>query len=171
MDIFWKKSSGASYYEIQEKDVNDGSYNTIDVVKTNSYTNTDLDSGSKIDMRIRAVYDKNGKVYKSKYAYISDYTKYTKVKIESVTSEKKNYAEVKWTPKAENAVGYEIKYSTDKNFSKNVKIKTVSGIDVPSASIKLTSGKKYYFKVRAVNEIDDVKVYSNFSDILNVKVK
>ena len=171
MDISWKKSAGASYYEIQEKDVNDDTYNTIDVVKTNTYTNTDLNSGSKIDMRIRAVYDKNGKVYKSKYAYASDYTKYTKVKIESVTSEKKNYAEVKWTPKSENAVGYEIKYSTDKNFSKNVKIKAVSGIESSSKTIKLTSGKKYYFKVRAVNEIDTFKVYSNYSDILNVKIK
>ncbi len=75
MKIDWDKSKGSSYYEIFELDENDGTYNEIDRIKTNSYINTELDSGSKVSMKIRAVYDRNGKKYYSNYKSFSVTTK------------------------------------------------------------------------------------------------
>ena len=169
--LSWKKSAGADYYEIQELDENDGTFNTIDTTKSNSYTNVDLDAGKKITMRIRAVYENNGKEYKSKYKEFSAYTKYSKVKILSATSDEAKYAEVKWTPKDEDCTGYEVQYSTKKDFSKSAKTKKISGIASSETRIKLTSGKKYYFRVRSYNKIDSIKVYSSYSNVLNTKIK
>lgn len=70
LKLKWKASKGANYYEIQELDTNDNTYNEIDVTNTNSYTNTGLTSATTQFMRIRAVYDSNGKKYYSKFKYI-----------------------------------------------------------------------------------------------------
>lgn len=71
----WTKSKGASYYEIFELDENDGTYNQIDKVKSNSYINYDLEPGSNVSMKIRAVYNRNGKKYSSAFKSFSAKTK------------------------------------------------------------------------------------------------
>lgn len=171
LGITWNKSKGASCYEIQQMDEESGKYKTIDLVKSNSYTNEGLVSGTKVNMRIRAVYDKDGNIYKSKFRTFSGHTKYPKVKNIKVTSDEKNYAEVSWDAKKDNCEGYEISASLKKDFSKSVKTKTVDGINKTSAKLKLTSGKKYYFKVRSFNKVDSEKVYSSYSDVVSKKIK
>ena len=48
------------------------------------------------------------------------------------------------------ATGYQIQYSTDKNFKKGVKTATVSKYKTVSKTItKLTKGKRYYVRVRS----------------------
>ncbi len=65
-----------------------------------------------------------------------------------VKNSKKNTVSVKFN-KAKNAKKYVIRYSTDKNFKKGVKTKTITK---NSCLIKkLKKGKTYYFKVRAIN--------------------
>lgn len=167
----WEKSKGASYYEILQRDEEEYTYNLIGTSKKNSCVIDDLDSSMKYDFKIRAVYDKNEKKYYSDYKKFSGYTKYPKVEIISATSTKKKYAKVKWEKKEENCKGYEVQYSLNKEFKKPVITKTVSGIDNTSKSIKLTSGKKYYFRVRAYNTVDSQKIYSTYSDVLKVKIK
>lgn len=171
INVSWTASKGASYYEIQELDENDGTYNEIDVTNTNSYTNTALDSGKEHFMRIRAVYDRNGKKYYSKYKSFSAYTKYPKINSITATSDKKGQLTVNWQPKSDNCKGYEIQYSTNNTFKTSVKVKTVNGIDTSSTKLKLTSGKSYYVRVRAYNIIGKITVYSNYSDSLKVKIK
>ncbi len=173
--ISWDKSKGASYYEIYQLDENDGKYNLIDTVKTNSYTNSDVQSGTMYDMKIRAVYDKNGKKYYSKYTAFLGHTKYPKLTIDYVTSNAKKSVTVKWVSKKENCTGYEIQYATNSSFKK-AKKRIINGITRKRSTFsKLKSGKKYYFRVRAFNEMDEDinldKVYSTYSKVLNVKVK
>ncbi|MCH5304351.1 MAG: fibronectin type III domain-containing protein, partial [Ruminococcus sp.] len=172
VEISWDKSKGASYYQIFELDPNDGTYNLVDTVKTNSYTNIDLLPGQKYEMKIRAVYDKGGKKYYSKYTEFSAYTKYTKVNIDSVTSQEENIAVVKWEPKEENCTGYEIQYSTNSNFKNPKSTRVITGINRKQSTFKkLTSCKKYYFRIRAFNELDSKKIYSTYSKTLSVKIK
>ncbi len=65
-----------------------------------------------------------------------------------VKNSRKNTVSVKFN-KAKNAKKYVIRYSTDKNFKKGVKTKTITK---NSCLIKkLKKGKTYYFKVRAIN--------------------
>lgn len=69
------------------------------------------------------------------------------------------------------AKGYEVQYSTNKNFSK-AKVKT-AGAKATNVTIKsLTKNKKYYFRVRAFKyDADGNKVYGDWSNSKNVKIK
>lgn len=60
---------------------------------------------------------------------------------------------VKWK-KDTRATGYQIQYSTDKNFKKGVKTATVSKYKTVSKTItKLTAGKRYYVRVRSYKSV------------------
>lgn len=75
--------------------------------------------------------------------------------------------------------GYEIQYSTNKKFAKNVKTKSFEigktqtvGNDKRKVTIsKLKRHKKYYFRVRTYVEHNNVKYYSDWSNAKSVKVK
>ena len=75
ISLSWTKSKGANYYEIFELDENDGTYNQIDKITSNSYINYDLEPNSTVKMKVRAVYKKNGKKYSSSFKNISVKTK------------------------------------------------------------------------------------------------
>jgi hypothetical protein len=80
---------------------------------------------------------------------------------------------------ASDVTGYEIRYSTDKNFRKNVKsktfklnkTKTAKGSKKVYTIKKLKKNKKYYFQIRTYEETNGVKSYSAWSKSKNVKVK
>ena len=71
--------------------------------------------------------------------------------------------------KVSSADGYEIVYSTDKKFKKNVKKETVTGTSKTLS--KLSKGKTYYVKVRAYKkDSTGAKVYGSFSGAKKVKI-
>ncbi|WP_081667787.1 fibronectin type III domain-containing protein [Butyrivibrio sp. WCD2001] len=63
---------------------------------------------------------------------------------------KKNSVTLTWKKQTKSGIkGYEIQYSTDKQFKKDVKSVTVSKAKTTSKTIKkLKTGKKYYFRIR-----------------------
>ncbi len=68
--------------------------------------------------------------------------------------------------------GYEIQYSTDKKFTKDVKTVTVNKAKTTSKTIKkLTPKKKYYVRIRTFKKSGKEKIYSKWSKSKNVKVK
>ena len=101
------------------------------------------------------------------------YAKWAKVKVEKATlsSAKNNKSKqilVKYK-KVSGAKGYEISYSTDKNFKKGVTAKTT---DKTSYTIKKLKAKKtYYVRVRAY-KVDSAgkKVYGKYSSVKKVKI-
>ncbi len=67
--------------------------------------------------------------------------------------------------------GYQIQYSTDKNFKKDVKTTTVKKNSTTSTTIsKLTKGKTYYVRVRTYKTVSGTNFYSNWSPVKNVKI-
>ena len=65
--------------------------------------------------------------------------------------------------------GYEIVYSTDKNFKKNVKKETVTRTS--KILSKLTKGQTYYVKVRAYKkDSTGAKVYGSFGSAKKVRI-
>ena len=71
--------------------------------------------------------------------------------------------------KVSGAGGYEIIYSTDRKFKKNVKKENVTGTSKTLS--KLTKGKTYYVKVRAYKkDSTGAKVYGSFSSAKKVKI-
>lgn len=93
------------------------------------------------------------------------------VKLSSVKSAKKAQLTVKWKKNAK-ATGYELQYSTDKNFKKNVKTATVTKAATTSKTLtKLSAGKKYYVRIRTYKTVSKVKYFSAWSAVKNAAVK
>lgn len=93
-----------------------------------------------------------------------------KVKIKKVKAAKKKFT-IQW--KADKKVkGYQIQYSTKKNFKSAVKTVTVKGASQKSKTIKrLKSKKKYYVRMRSYVKEGGKKVYSEWSVVKKVKTK
>lgn len=95
--------------------------------------------------------------------------KVAKAKIKSVVSKKAKTAVVTWK-KAKGATGYQVTYSTKKNFKK-AKSVTVSAKKTKATLKKLTKGKKYYVKVRTLKKVNGKTYSSSYSKTLSINVK
>ena len=171
ISLKWDKLNGAISYQVQEYDPYDDTYNLIDTVKTNSYTDYFLDGGKEYKLRVRAVTKLDGKKVYGNYATVIVSTRYKAVKLNSVSSTVKRKAKVKWTPKTQNTKGYIIYYSKTKDF-KNTKTYKIKQKTVGSATIsKLSSGSRYYFKIRSYNYVDGKYFYSLYSSVKSAVIK
>lgn len=91
--------------------------------------------------------------------------------IKSVTANKKGFT-VKWKKQATQVTGYQIQYSTDKNFKKNNKTITVKSNKTLSKKVtKLKAKKKYYVRVRTYKKDVSTKLCSSWSKAKSVKTK
>lgn len=93
----------------------------------------------------------------------------TKPTISSIKNVGTQSLKIKWTKQAD-CDGFEIKYATKKDFS-NKKTKKINSYKKSSATLKnLTSGKKYYIRMRAFGSVDEKKYYSKFSKTYAITV-
>lgn len=138
----------------------------------NSVTFTSLKANKKYYVKAVAVF--NGDSDKT-------YTKESSVKVaklQRASLAKANIKSIKAAKKSakvsikavNNATGYKVYYSTDKNFKKGVKSKTTTKTSITLT--KLTSNKTYYVKVKAYAKDADQKVYyGSYGTAKKVKVK
>ncbi len=93
------------------------------------------------------------------------------VSLSSVKSSARKKLTVKWKKNAA-VTGYQIEYSTNKNF-KNAKKVTVKGAKKVSTTLsKLTSKKKYYVRIRTYKTVSKTNYYSSWSSkSMSAKVK
>ncbi|WP_026499468.1 hypothetical protein [Butyrivibrio sp. WCD2001] len=114
----------------------------------------------------------------TKYSFSVKGSTIKKSKITKVKSPKKKKVEVTFK-EAKDANGYQIQYSTDKNFKKNVKSKSFENDKAESIGNgyrKITIGKlkrhkKYYFRIRGYVESNKSRFYSDWSNVKNTKIK
>ncbi len=94
-----------------------------------------------------------------------------KVSVAGLTSKKSKKAVLTW--KRDKSVdGYEIRYSTDKSFKKNVKQKTIKKNSTVKATLSgLKGGKTYYVRIRAYKKTADGTFRGSWSKTKTVKVK
>ena len=81
---------------------------------------------------------------------------------------------MKWKKqKAKGIQGYEIQYSTDKNFKEDAtKTVSINKVKTTSKTIKRLKPKtNYYVRIRTFTKKKGEKVYSKWSKTKNVKVK
>lgn len=100
----------------------------------------------------------------------------SKISIQKLTAGKKKFT-IKWK-KAEKPVsvsGYQIQYSTDKKFKKNVKTKNCAKKKSSFTVSKLKAKKKYYVRMRSYRIVKKngkkIKVYASWSKVRKVKVR
>lgn len=168
-----KKTSGASAFKLNAK---------VDSKGTLSYTSNNkkiatVSSAGKVTLKKNAI----GKVTITITAKeTANYKKATKkvtitVVPKSVsglkaTSTLAKKMKVSWK-KDTSVTGYQIQYSTNKNF-KSAKTITVKKAKTTSATIsKLKSKKKYYVRVRAYKTVSKTTFYGSWSSAKNVKVR
>lgn len=111
--------------------------------------------------------------YKYKYTKNLNFTISPKgTEISKLSAGKKSFtAAVK--KQATQTTGYEISYSTDKNFKKNVtkSAKITKSKTVSKKISSLKKGKTYYVKVRTYKTLKGKNYYSAWSKVKTVKVK
>lgn len=90
----------------------------------------------------------------------------------SSTKASKKAFTAKWKKQSTKTDGYQIQYSTDKNFKKNNKTVTVKGNKTTSKKVNgLKAKKKYYVRVRTYKTVSNKKYYSSWSKAKSVTTK
>ena len=92
-----------------------------------------------------------------------------KPEMKKLTAGKKKFT-VQWK-KDKKADGYQVQYSTDKKFKKNVKSVNVSKKSTKATVKKLKKRKTYRVRVRSYKKINGKKYYSGWGKMKSVKVK
>ncbi|MBT2738110.1 InlB B-repeat-containing protein [Bacillus sp. ISL-7] len=170
--LSWTKSGESSGYEIFRSVTSNGAYSQVGTVtsgSTLSYTNGSLLTGKIYYYKVRAYRTVDGKKVYSSFSSIVN----AKPLITATTSVKAvtagyNKTKVNWAM-VSGANGYEVYRATSKTGAYS-NIKTItSGSTLSYLNSSLTSGKTYYYKVRAYRTINGTKVYSPFSSIVSAK--
>lgn len=167
----WDKLNGAISYQIQEYDPFDGTYSLIDTVKSNSYTDYFLDEGKEYKLRVRAVTKLDGATVYGNYATVTAKTKYKSTKLKSVKSTSKGTATVKWKTRTKNTKGYIIHCSKTKDFKSKKSYKIKKNTVDNTVISNLSSGTRYYFRVKTYNYVNGKYFYSFYSSTKSVVIK
>ena len=89
--------------------------------------------------------------------------------IQSITNKKGKKIKIVLKKKVSNVKGYEVVYSTNKNFKKSVKKAAFTGRSKTIS--KLSKNKKYYIKVRAYKkDAKGEKIYGSYSKVWKIKI-
>lgn len=169
--LSWEKVSRAEGYRIYRYNSENKKYELLDEVEGNektTYNDKNLVSGKNYYYKVKA-YKKIGK-----YTYLSSYSdslktcsrpEKTELKLSTPSSGsvRLTWKDVKYVS------GYDIYRSTSKD-GKYTKVNTIKDGDaIKYTNYGLSKNKVYYYKVRSYKMVDDEKVYSYFSDIVNIK--
>ncbi len=168
--LTWSKVSGAAGYTVYRYSPSKKAYVKAGTTEGTSLTVKGLLTGTKYTFKVVA-YGKTsgGKVYNSEgYTLLKTATKTKTPAISKVTTTKGKAVLTHTNVSGE--TGYTVYYSTkkDSGFKKYANFKA----DTTTATVTgLTSGKTYYFKVRAYKKTDSGTVYSSYSPVKGIKVK
>lgn len=172
--LTWNKQTAANGYEVFKYDASSKKYvlyKNITNPNTNTCKVTGLASNKKYYFKVRAYQiDDSEKTYAPFGAVVSQYTSIAKPKLNSAKSTSKKKIKASWS-KVGGASGYQVMWSTYKNFSKNYKTKSVKAKYRSKTVTTAQSKRTYYVRVRAYKTINGKKVYSQWSNTKKVKTK
>ncbi len=164
----WNKVTGATGYRIYVKEGSSKKWKAVKTLTSNQTTVSNLKDCKKYTFAVKPYIKISGEVFWSEYTTLKLTTKLKNSSAKAV-SNAKGTATVSWVDIG-NEQGYQVWYSTrsDSGFTK------ISNYKADTVKINkkgLTSGKTYYFKVRAYTKLDGKYVYSAYSNIVKVKIK
>ena len=137
------------------------------VATVNSKGKVKIKGTGKVTISITA---KETSAYKKQTKKVTIYAVPGKRDIKKLSSGKKKLT-VQWK-KDNRSDGYQVQYSTDKKFKKNVKNVVIGKKQTTKQTIKkLKTGKKYYVRIRSYKKINGKKYYGTWSSKKTVKVK
>ena len=137
------------------------------VATVNSKGKVKIKGTGKVTISITA---KETSAYKKQTKKVTIYAVPGKRDIKKLSSGKKKLT-VQWK-KDNRSDGYQVQYSTEKKFKKNVKNVVIGKKQTTKQTIKkLKTGKKYYVRIRSYKKISGKKYYGTWSSKKTVKVK
>ena len=171
--LTWKKQTNTSYYNVYLYNSESASYELFEKVNggANNYLVVDgLKPNTAYKFKVSSHKNsKDGELLNSEQSSV--FTAYTSPNAPTISSAVSNATKkitVKFK-KSSGATGYQVMWSTTKDFSSNYK-----SVYVTTTSTTLTTAqtkKTYYVRVRAYKTRNDKKVYSPWSKTLSVKTK
>lgn len=166
--VSWGRVQECTGYELAYRAAGDKSYKQKDMKTALSYSHKSLKCGTAYYYKVRGyVTTEEGNLYSPYSAAVKAVPKPGKAKITSLKAGEDKVT-VRWS-KISGVSGYRIYRSTSakKGFKA---IATVKKADSRSyTNTKLSSKKKYYFKVRAYKNAGKKKVYGEFSQVKGMK--
>ena len=175
LKVQWNKVRTASGYQVQISTKGGKKWSTYATIKNNatiSYTFKKLAAGNNYKFRVRFYITVDGKNYFSPWSktiaaqtLLASGTSLTKL-----TAGSKSFTAQWKQNKTMN--GYQVQYSTDKNFQKGVKTITLKNAKILKTGAKKLAAKKvYYVRIRTYKTIAKVNYYSAWSKAAKVKTK
>ena len=170
--VSWAQVAGASGYEVRRATSSGGTYSVVKTVAsgaTLSFNNTGLATGKAYYYKVRAYRTVNGaKVFGPLTAAVNAKPVPVKPGAPKAASTGYNSVKVSWS-KVTGANGYQVFRSASSGGTYTA-VKTVMGNGTVSfKNTGLTSGKVYYYKVRAFRTVNGAKVYGEYSAVVNAK--
>ncbi len=178
--VKWTQAPSASGYYVYRRVSYTGEYKKIKKIKgktTTSYTDKEVKNNNGIKYDYKIIPYKGSDQGSGAAGSIF---RLTGTSLSSVKSVKSKQMTVKWqkaykvTGYSITKQGYQIQYSTNKNFKKGTQTKTkkVTNISKNSKTIKsLKKGKTYYVRIRTYANVYGTEYYSAWSSKKKVKVK
>lgn len=137
------------------------------VVSIDSKRNAVIRGTGKTEIRVTA----SLKGRKTTTLKIPVYISPAKQPTPAARSKKSRQLTISWK-KDSNASGYQVMYSTDKNFRKNCKTVTVKSYKTVSTAIKKLTGNKYYYvRTRSYKKVSGGNLYGSWSTARKIKVR
>ena len=181
--LTWNEVGGATGYQIWRQN-EDGTYSIVKTLGdkgntltdnqggTTAYSNTGLEAGKTCTYRMRAfaIVEDGVKVFG---AYSDPFTVAVMPEAPAMTAtagSRKGRAELSWNA-VNGAAGYQVWMSESVNGGYTLVKSITDGATTSYTKYDLTSGKTYYFKVRAYTEVDGKKTFGTYSDARGVTVR
>lgn len=165
----WNKVTGADGYRIYKYNSSTKKYEKLKDVTTTSYKISNLKAGTGYKYKVRAYTKDDGTIWGSYSDVFATATKCKTPSITKISSTTKGKAALTWS-NVSGESGYQVYYSSKKD-SGYKKVASYKVNVVKGSKSKLTSGKTYYFKVRAYKKTDSGTVYSSWSTVKSIKIK
>lgn len=164
----WSKVTGADGYRVYQYNAKTKKWVKVKDVTGTSLKINKLTAGTKYKFRVKAYTKDDGTIWG---AYSSTFETATKCKTPSIIelTTTKGKASFTWS-NVSGESGYQVYYSTKKD-SGYKKVASYKANTTKGSKSKLTSGKTYYFKVRAYKKVDGKTVYGSFSSVKSIKIK
>ena len=177
----WNEVGGAHGYQIWRQNA-DGSWNIVKTLGdkgntltnnqggTTAYSNTGLTAGSAYTYKMRAFrITEDGRKVFGAYSEEITVAVMPETPVVKGLSPKATRAELHWDA-LNGAAGYQVWMAESADGEYKI-IKSITDGSPVYTKHDLTSGKTYYFKVRAYTEVDGKKTFGAFSSVLEITVQ
>ena len=175
INLSWKRQAGATRYQVYKYSATKNKYvfyKELTSANSTSLKVTSLKPNTPYGFKVRAIKDAaEGETLIGEFSSIlKTATRPEEPKIKTAYSPSSKKIKVTYSKVSCN--GYQVRWSTTKDFSSNYKSVYVTSPSSLTKTVTAAQSKKaYYVKVRAYRNVNGTKLYSSWSDTLRVVTK